>query len=168
MITGFSHTVQLSVFLKSVGAGYVLGLLFFLMSFLNAIISKKDIFVFFRDLLFFISSAVFSFLFMLKYNAGIVRFYILAGELIGFILCYIFPGSAFGKWIGGISEKISSSTDKIKKKLKNFFIKQKLKNDKKKKGKVKKNNTSDNPKKNKKISERLKKKTRLKCKKNKC
>ncbi len=94
MILGFSHAVQLSVFFKAIGAGYALGLLFSFFMFLNIFSGKSSFSVFIRDILFFAAGAIFSFLFILKYNSGIVRFYILAGELMGFCLFYIFPGKS--------------------------------------------------------------------------
>lgn len=94
MILGFRHAVQLSVFFKAIGAGYLLGFLFSFVMFFNVFSGKSHFSVFIRDILFFVSGALFSFLFVLKYNAGIVRFYIFAGELIGFCLFYILPGKS--------------------------------------------------------------------------
>lgn len=89
MITGFEHSVQLSVFIKSIGSGFILGLFFILFVILNLFYSKSIAAVCIRDIVFILSSAVFTFLFALKYNSGIVRFYIIAGEIIGFSLCYM-------------------------------------------------------------------------------
>ncbi len=91
MITGYMHTVQLSVFIKSVGLGFLMGIIFSAVMFLNTVSGKRTFIVFLRDVLFFVSSAVLTFMFILEYNAGILRFYIFAGELIGFILFYIYP-----------------------------------------------------------------------------
>lgn len=93
MITGFAHAVQLSVFVKSVGVGYILGLLFAVIALVNILGSKKSVIVFFGDILFFVTAACFSFLFLLKFNAGIMRFYIAAGEVMGFCLFSVFPGN---------------------------------------------------------------------------
>lgn len=111
MITGFQHIVQLSVFAKSIGAGFIIGVFFTLFSVLNVFHGKNAILVFFRDFIFIVASSIFTFLFALKYNAGIIRFYIIAGELIGFILCYlILPAS-----VRHISVLIKNTINKIKK-----------------------------------------------------
>ncbi len=120
MITGYEHAVQISVLFKAVGVGYLIGILFSFFSFLNSI-SKNSIAVFIRDLLFFIMNAVISFLFLLKYNSGIIRFYILAGESIGFLLFHLFPGSIAEAFIrrifGNALQRISLKISEAKKKL---------------------------------------------------
>ncbi len=153
MITGFSHAVQLSVLLKAIGAGYFLGFVFSLVMLFNAFHGKSTVFVFIRDVLYFISAAIFTFLFALKYNAGTVRFYILAGEGIGFLLYYIFPGNLTGrlfrkaadkitektdKFILSISAKIKNSKDKLRKKLKENNKEKRKNNDVTAKKKIKK------------------------------
>ena len=75
MILGYEHIVSISVFLKSVGTGYALGLLYVLFMLLNSFFKGHTVSVFFRDILYFSLAAVVTFLFSLKYNAGIVRFY---------------------------------------------------------------------------------------------
>lgn len=94
MILGFSHAVQVSVLLKSVGAGYVAGFIFCLIMSANAVSHKSAVRVFIKDIFFFVFAAFFLFLFLLKYNSGIFRFYICAGELMGFLIFYIFPGKS--------------------------------------------------------------------------
>lgn len=120
MITGYEHIVQISVFLKSIGAGFVIGLLFSFFSVLNLIQGKNTVVVCIRDIIFFLISAVFTFLFALKYNAGIIRFYLVAGELIGFCLCYLFTcnvvrtiADVLLKRITGLKTKIAVKADRL-------------------------------------------------------
>lgn len=108
MITGFSHTVQLSVLIKSIGAGFFLGFVFSVFMFLNAFYGKNTIIVLIRDILYFIFAAVFTFMFLLKYNAGTVRFYILAGILMGFCVFYLFPGAFAGRLYRALNGKIEA------------------------------------------------------------
>ncbi|MBR3768874.1 MAG: spore cortex biosynthesis protein YabQ [Clostridia bacterium] len=129
MITGFEHTVQLAVLLKAAGAGYIIGLFYSVVMFLNAMNGRNTVLVFLRDILFFASAAFFTFLFSLKYNAGIVRFYILAGEGIGFCLFYIFPGSAMGKVWRGAAKRIqkvfrafTAKQKEVINRIKSFFL----------------------------------------------
>lgn len=116
MILGFTHSVQLSVLMKAIGAGYALGLLYCIFMMLNSIWNKHTLSVFIRDILFFSIAAALTFLFALKYNAGIVRFYILAGELIGFCIFYIFPGSLTGKVIRRLADRVNRFYLRISKK----------------------------------------------------
>lgn len=124
MITGFRQVVQLSVFIKSIGAGFFIGLIFLFYIAMNTINGKNKYIVAVRDVIFFVSSAIITFLFSLKYNAGILRFYILAGELIGFILCYLSLSGTVRKYsyrffvllltiVKKIKEKISKNTKKL-------------------------------------------------------
>ena len=119
MIVGYEHAVQLSVLFKAVGLGYLIGFLFGFFSFFNSV-SKNAIAVFFRDILFFVLSAALSFLFLLKYNAGVIRLYIVAGEFIGFLLYHLFPGSFVENFIRKSSDRflgaVSSKVCRIKKK----------------------------------------------------
>lgn len=117
MITGFSHLVQISVLVKSIGTGYFLGLTYSVIMLFNAFYGKHIVSVFIRDVLFFISAAFISFLFILKYNGGTLRFYILAGEGIGFLLFYIFPGSIAGAAFRKAAKRIISMASHFRQKL---------------------------------------------------
>lgn len=99
MITGFRQVVQLSVFAKSIGAGFFIGLIFLINVAANAVNGKNKYTVAVRDVIFIVSGAVITFMFSLKYNSGIIRFYIIVGELIGFILCYIFFSATVRKYV---------------------------------------------------------------------
>ena len=129
MITGFDHQVQLSVLIKAVGMGYLLGMFFSFLNFTNVSFGKSTVSVCLRDVLFFTVSAFTCFLFSLKYCSGMLRFYVAAGELMGFIIWRIFPGELIsGLWkslcerICGVTKKLFKCTKKISKKLK-FFTK---------------------------------------------
>lgn len=119
MITGFAHAVQLSVFIKSIGVGYILGLLFAVITLVNILSSKKSVIVFFGDVLFFVTAACFSFLFLLKFNAGIMRFYIAAGEVMGFCIFSVFPGNTavllFEKAHGMLKKRMNTYSAKREK-----------------------------------------------------
>ena len=120
MIAGYEHAVQVSVLAKAVGMGYILGLLFCFFTFVNAL-SKSTAAVFVRDILFFVLNAGISFLFLLKYNSGVVRFYILAGETIGFLLYYLFPGvlleGCFRNAADMVLGKLRSKAERVKKRI---------------------------------------------------
>ena len=92
MITGFLHQIQLSVFVKAVGMGYFLGILFSFLMLITFGFRKRALPYFIRDVIFFIISAFLCFIFSLKYCSGMPRFYVSAGELIGFLVFFLFPG----------------------------------------------------------------------------
>ncbi len=118
MITGFAHQVQLSVFVKAVGMGYFLGIVFFTLMLLTHNYKKGALPIFIRDITFFAASAFLCFVFSLKYCSGMWRFYVSAGELIGFLLFFMFPGRQFGAYQRKIKEQIYFAVKKILKSLK--------------------------------------------------
>lgn len=118
MITGFVHQVQLAVLIKAVGMGYFLGIIFSVFMFLNVLFGKSTAAVFIRDILFFIIAAFCSFLFSLKYCSGMIRFYVLAGELMGFLIFFIFPGKQLSCLWRKTAEYLFNKTDRIRKKVK--------------------------------------------------
>ena len=113
MITGFEHQVQLSVLIKAVGMGYFLGLLFFLLRLMNFGFRKSIVAVSIRDIVFFVISAFLCFIFSLKYCSGMLRFYVFAGELMGFLMFRIFPGTQIYEVWGRGLERISELTKKL-------------------------------------------------------
>ena len=113
MITGFEHQVQLSVLMKAVGMGYLLGILFFLLKSVNLPLGKSTAAICIRDICFFVISAFLCFLFSLKYCSGFMRFYVSAGELMGFIIFSIFPGNTFFTLRQRFYERIVGMTKKL-------------------------------------------------------
>lgn len=92
MIYGYEHAFQFSVFFKSVGCGYAVGVLYVLSEIIKFAGKKYFLLNIFRDISFFVISAILSFMFFLKFNSGIFRFYLLFGEAIGFCIFMIYPG----------------------------------------------------------------------------
>ena len=123
MILGFEHSVAVSVTVKAVGVGYLLGFLYSFFMLLNSLWNKYSLSVFFRDVLFFCVSAVMCFLFILKYNAGIFRFYIFAGLVMGFLIFYIFPGNIMGKYFRKYGERLKSRGRRMRSSAENFIKK---------------------------------------------
>lgn len=110
MITGFEHQVQLSVLIKAVGMGYMLGIMFYLLKFINIPFGKGTVAIFVRDVCFFVVSAFLCFLFSLKYCSGMMRFYVTAGELMGFFIFHIFPGGLISLLLHSLRERVSGVT----------------------------------------------------------
>ena len=91
---GLGVAFQLDVFLKSLGVGLLCGLLYSCFQGLRACGLRGRIAVFLEDVLFFVSAAFLTFFFLLETDFGRVRFFLLTGEAIGFLLWELFPGQA--------------------------------------------------------------------------
>lgn len=84
------------------------------------IINSKNIAVFVQDVLYFIISGIITFIFVLGVNSGDSRFYILAGEGIGWIIYHITLGEMIYKYSSKIVSGIKSKMRTLRKK---FFLK---------------------------------------------
>ena len=80
---GISNAVPIFIFIKSIGAGFLIGAVFELTSLIRALGRKSVPTVVFADLLFFFLSALITFLFLLWLNVGIPRAYVFFGEAFG-------------------------------------------------------------------------------------
>ena len=88
---GIELSAQMYIFIKSIALGFMIGGLYnFFMLFRISLI-KNFVAVFLQDIIFFIVGSILTFLFVFETNYGQLRFYIFAGELIGFCLYYFFP-----------------------------------------------------------------------------
>lgn len=85
---------QLTIFLCSLGAGFLLGVLYDIMRTLRLAFTTSKAAVIIFDTFYFILCGVLSFLFILALNKGEVRIYILAGEIIGWLFYYLSFGIA--------------------------------------------------------------------------
>ncbi len=94
--------LQLIIFVFSCLWGAGLGFLYDCFRIIRIMINPRNIFIFFQDVIYFIISGLITFLFVLKFNHGEVRFYILAGEGIGWIIYH----TTLGEWIYKFSSKI--------------------------------------------------------------
>lgn len=85
---------QLTIFISSLGLGFLLGMLYDILRALRLSLTKSKGAIVFFDILYFLLFGFCTFLFILALNKGEVRFYIIAGELIGAIFYYISFGIA--------------------------------------------------------------------------
>lgn len=109
-------TEQTLIFLYSCLLGITLGFLYDVFRIIRMIINSRSIMIFFQDILYFILSGIITFIFILGFNSGDSRFYILAGEGIGWIAYHI--------TIGEIIYRLSNKTVKT---FKNLLVKLKNK-----------------------------------------
>ena len=85
---------QLTIFLCSLGAGFILGIFYDVMRALRLSFTTSKAAVIIFDIVYFLLCGVLSFLFILSLNKGEVRFYIIAGEVIGWVFYYLSFGLA--------------------------------------------------------------------------
>jgi spore cortex biosynthesis protein YabQ len=84
---------QLQGFYISIGAGVVLGIIYDLFRIFRTVFHSEKRAVFFQDLFYMLCAALVTFLVALGVNYGEVRFYILAGEAIGWCLYFFTVGN---------------------------------------------------------------------------
>lgn len=89
---------QLTCFLSSLGMGFLLGVLYDVLRAIRLSFTKSKIALVIFDILYFVLFGVLTFLFILAFNKGEVRSYIIAGELMGALFYYISFGIAVIKF----------------------------------------------------------------------
>ncbi|MBR5442123.1 MAG: spore cortex biosynthesis protein YabQ [Clostridia bacterium] len=85
---------QLTIFLCSLGAGFILGVLYDVIRTLRLTFTSSRAAIIIFDVVYFVLCGILSFLFILAMNKGEVRFYIIAGEIIGWFFYYLSLGVA--------------------------------------------------------------------------
>lgn len=88
------HSEQLSIFLSSLGVGFILGVLYDFLRGIRLSVSDSKVLVVVFDLLYSVLLAFITFIFILAVNKGEIRFYIISGEIIGLIFYYVSFGIA--------------------------------------------------------------------------
>lgn len=101
---------ELWIFGYSCLLGVGLGILYDVFRIIRMLINTRNITIFLQDIIYFIVSGLVTFLFVLGINEGQSRFYILAGEGIGWIAYHITLG-----------EKIYHCSENIVKMIRNKF-----------------------------------------------
>lgn len=81
---GFENTEQLRELFLSGGMGFLLGLYYDAFRILRSWLRPSRFCIFLQDCAYALTSAVFTFLFVLALNGGVLRFYVLVGVLAGF------------------------------------------------------------------------------------
>lgn len=87
-----SLSFQLQGFVISIVTGLLLGAYYDIFRIFRTVFQSESRAVFFQDLFYMLSAAFITFLLSLGVNYGEVRFYILAGEMIGWCLYYLTVG----------------------------------------------------------------------------
>lgn len=99
---GWTNETQLYSLFLSCGFGFFLGVYYDVFRVIRLIMRSGKRSVFFQDLLFFSTAAVFTFLFALIVTAGALRWYLFVGELIGFFAYYF----TIGRVVAAFAERV--------------------------------------------------------------
>ena len=79
---------QTQLFLFALGLGFLLGIVYDLFRTERMAFTMRRVGVFLQDILFFLTCAAVTFLFLLAVNHGEIRGFIIAGEALGFFIYY--------------------------------------------------------------------------------
>lgn len=79
---------QVYCFLMSIGVGALLGCVYDVFKLLHIFLPSKKIVVFIEDILYWIIAGFVTFIFILVFNSGEIRGFLLIGELCGFVIYY--------------------------------------------------------------------------------
>lgn len=90
--------VQTRLFMMAFGFGFLLGVVYDLCRILRLTVTRGKIAVFVVDILYFLAAGISVFLFMLAYNQGEFRFYLILGIIFGFLIYYFTFGAFLLKW----------------------------------------------------------------------
>ena len=116
-----SLTSQILIFVYSLALGMFLGFAYDIFRIIRMVINSRNIAIFIQDVLYFILSGGVTFLFVLSVNSGNSRFYILAGEGIGWIAYHITLGEVIykcsNKTVNFVKSKIAALKNKFLKKF---------------------------------------------------
>ena len=111
---GITLLNQVQIFLASSVFGVLLGLVYTIFWILKRTISASKIQDFMYDFVYLVVCAFLTFTFIFTFNYGEIRLYILAGELLGFIVYYITVGSLMIKIISAILSFLRRVKNKVK------------------------------------------------------
>ena len=116
-----SLTSQILIFVYSLALGIFLGFAYDIFRIIRMVINSRNIAIFIQDVLYFILSGGVTFLFVLSVNSGNSRFYILAGEGIGWIAYHLTIGEVIykcsNKTVNFVKSKIAALKNKLLKKF---------------------------------------------------
>lgn len=78
---------DLQIFLFSIPLGFIFAIAYEIVTYSLYSLRKKIWVCYTRDILFFLTAGIFTFMFLLVVNFGEFRFFVFIGEFLGWILC---------------------------------------------------------------------------------
>lgn len=115
---GSTVASQLTIFLFSAILGAALGGIYDAIRVFNAVVKENLVRIFVQDVLYFIISAVITFVYMLVVNGGEIRVYIVVGEAVGWLIYR----ATVGKFIYKIVLKVVEFAIKIARVFRNYAV----------------------------------------------
>lgn len=116
---GFSVSEQMVCLLWSVVLGLVLGVLYDVFRMIRLLIFTSNVSVFICDFLFMVISGFFSVVFSMGFSRGNTRYFIILGEILGFLFYRLTIGRFTVSVVSFLSQKIGRilkiTADKIRK-----------------------------------------------------
>lgn len=100
---------QTRLFLLAIGLGFLLGVVYDLFRVIRMAFTMRRAGVFIQDVLFFLVCAAVTFVFLLAVNQGEIRGFIIAGEVLGFLIYYF----SFGLLAVRVSSFLVHTTQRI-------------------------------------------------------
>ncbi len=100
---------QVRVFLYSCGFGFLLGILFEFFMLFTLVLPHSKIVAFVTDFLYMVTCTFLMFIFSLSVHNGSFEFYVYAGAVIGWIVCYFSSGAFFRKISLAFLQKIKGA-----------------------------------------------------------
>ncbi len=97
---------QLRVFLYSCGFGFLLGVLFEVFMFFTLMLPRSKVVTFVTDFLYMVTCTFLMFIFGLSVHNGSFKFYVYAGAVIGWFVCYFSSGAFLRKISIAFSGKV--------------------------------------------------------------
>lgn len=107
--------LQTRIFLLSIGLGFLLGILYDVFYIIRLMITKNKYAIYIQDILYLLVCSFITFLYILALNYGVVRGYVLLGELFGWVIYYLSSGFF-------VINYATKAIYKLKKTIKNLFL----------------------------------------------
>lgn len=106
---------QTKIFFLSIGLGFLLGILYDIFYLFRITFTRTKIALYVQDILYLLICSFVTFLYILSVSSGMIRLYILIGEIFGFFIYYI----SVGYFIVSYATKAIKKTKRITRK---FFL----------------------------------------------
>lgn len=100
---------QFRVFLYSCGFGFLLGVLFEAFMFFTLMMPRSRIITFVTDFLYMVTCTFLMFIFGLSVHNGSFKFYVYAGAVTGWFVCYFSSGAFLRRMSIAFSEKVKGA-----------------------------------------------------------
>ena len=113
ILIGIALDLQVRIFLGSLVVGVILSFLYDIFKSVRFAFKSDKHHILIQDILYFLISAFITFLFVLSVNHGEIRFYIIAGEIIGFCIYCVTFSKLFMRFSIGVITMLKKAGIKV-------------------------------------------------------